>query len=181
MLDLSKEELLNIMAKRPQVKASKVMNVLIKLSKKKLALEAPKVEKKEETTDEKKAEDAKDEDVEMKEDKKEEEKKVVELDEKPEENIPEQNLVLEIQPFVKYITWEYTDAEYYLKEVKEKLALSMEDQNLAMTQMLESFVAHSNKPRIHQQNTASPKDVQEQIRPSCPSRQSAPPLGLIIL
>jgi len=225
MLDLSKEELLNIMAKRPQVKASKVMNVLIKWSKKKLALEAPKVEKKEETTDEKKPEDAKDDDVEMKEDKKEEEKKddakvddtkkeettegkcdedkkedakedkkvddekkddkkeaeaddkseVVELDEKPEDNIPEQNLVLEIQPFVKYITWEYTDAEYYLKEVKEKLALSMEDQNLAMTQMLESFVAHSNKPSIHQQNTARPKEVQEQIRPSSPSRQSAPP------
>ena len=60
MLDLSKEELLNIMAKRPQVKASKVVNVLIKWSKKNLALEAPKVEKKEETTDEKKAEDAKD-------------------------------------------------------------------------------------------------------------------------
>merc|ERR1712126_546265 len=75
MLDLSKEELLNIMAKRPQVKASKVMNVLIKWSKKKLVLEAPKVEKKEESTGEKKAEDAKDDDVEMKEDKKEEEKK----------------------------------------------------------------------------------------------------------
>merc|ERR1712025_1181742 len=72
MLDLSKEELLNIMAKRPQVKASKVMNVLIKWSKKKLVLEAPKVEKKEESTSEKKAEDAKDGDVEMKEDKKEE-------------------------------------------------------------------------------------------------------------
>jgi len=75
MLDLSKEELLNIMAKRPQVKASKVMNVLIKWSKKKLVLEAPKVEKKEESTGEKKAEDAKYDDVEMKEDKKEEEKK----------------------------------------------------------------------------------------------------------
>merc|ERR1712126_768935 len=101
MLDLSKEELLNIMAKRPQVKASKVMNVLIKWPKKKLVLEAPKVEKKEESTGEKKAEDAKDDDVEMKEDKKEEEKKddkkdaaaddkseVVELDEKTKENIP---------------------------------------------------------------------------------------------
>ena len=62
MLDLSKEELLNIMAKRPQVKASKVMNVLIKWSKKKLALKAPKVEIKAKTTDE---------NEEMKEDKKE--------------------------------------------------------------------------------------------------------------
>merc|ERR1712055_614646 len=85
-----------------------------------------------------KAEDAKDGELEMKEDKTEEEP-------------AEQDLVLAIQHFVKYITWEYTDAEYYLKEVKGILALSTEDQNLAMTQMLESFVAHSNKPSIHQQ------------------------------
>merc|ERR1712243_418602 len=79
MLDLSKEELMNIMSKRPQVKASKVMNVLIKWAKKKLALEAPKIEKKEEHTEDTqkddKVEDAKDGDVEMKEDKTEEEKK----------------------------------------------------------------------------------------------------------
>merc|ERR1712133_247354 len=105
--------------------------------------------KKEETTEGKSDEEKKDDKKEAAADDKSE---VVELDEKPEENIPEQNLVLEIQPFVKYIIWEYTDAEYYLKEVKEKLALSMEDQNLAMTQMLESFAAHSNKPSIHQQN-----------------------------
>ena len=52
----------------------------------------------------------------------------------------------------------------------------MEDENLAMTQMLESFVAHSSKQQtMHQQNAARPKEVQEQIRPSSPSRQSAPP------
>jgi len=227
MLDLSEEELMNIMSKRPQVKASKVMNVLIKWAKKKLALEAPKIEKKEEpsedTKKEDKVEDAKDGDVEMK-DKTEEEKKddvkvddtkkeestegksdedkkedgkedkkvdeekkedkketsddkseIVELDEKTEEEPAEQDLVLAIQHFVKYITWEYTDAEYYLKEVKGKLALSMEDQNLAMTQMLESFVKHGNKQNVHQQSAARPKEVQEQIRPSSPSRQSAPP------
>jgi len=229
MLDLSKEELLNIMEKKPQVKARKVMNVLIKWSKKKLALEAPKVEKKEESAEdakkeEKKEDDSKDSDVEMKEEKKEEEKKdeakqddakkeetaesksdedkkddakddkkadeekkddkketsedkseIVELDEKTEEEPSEQDLVAEIQPFVKYITWDHTDAEYYLKEVKEKLALSMEDQNLAMTQMLESFVANTNKPSVHTPSAARPKEVQEQIRPSSPSRQSAPP------
>merc|ERR1712074_246001 len=68
---------------------------------------------------------------------------VVELDEKPEEKQSKQDLVLAIQHCIKYITWDYSDAEYYLKEVKGKLALSMEDENLAMTQMLESFVAHS--------------------------------------
>merc|ERR1712136_215918 len=65
MLDLSEEELMNIMSKRPQVKASKMMNVLITWSKIKLAPDAPKVENKEETTNEKKAEDAKGDDVEM--------------------------------------------------------------------------------------------------------------------
>merc|ERR1712156_1203397 len=227
ILDLSKEELMNIMSRKPQVKASKVMDVLIRWAKKKLALEAPKVEKKEEL-EENKVEEVKDDDVEMKEDKTEETKKdetkaedaksdetkeeqtkenkldeekkedvkkeekkegdeekkeavsddkaeVVELDEKTEETVSEQNLVLEIQDFIKYITWEYSDAEYYLKEVKGKFAMSMEDQNLAMTQMLESFVARSNKPSMTQQNTARPKEVQEQIRPPPPSRQSAPP------
>merc|ERR1712203_925772 len=69
MLDLSKEELMNIMSRKPQVKASKVMDVLIRWAKEKLALEAPKVEKKEETAEEgkeeKKVEEVKDEDVEM--------------------------------------------------------------------------------------------------------------------
>ena len=53
--------------------------------------------------------------------------------------------------------------------------MSMEDQNLAMTQMLESFVRRGNKQSIPQQNVAKPKEVQEQIRPSSPSGQSAPP------
>ena len=126
-------------------------------------------EKKEDAKKDKKVDEEKKDD--KKEAAAEDKSEVVELDEKPEENIPQQKLVLEIQPFVKYITWEYTDAEYYLIEVKEKLAHSMEDQNLAMTQMLESFVAHSNKPSIHQQNTARPKEVQEQIRPSSPNSQ----------
>jgi len=47
--------------------------------------------------------------------------------------------------------------------VKEKLALSMEDQNLAMTQMLESFVAHSNKPTKHRQTQRSSRTNQTLI------------------
>merc|ERR1712088_46268 len=75
MLDLSEEELMNIMSKRPQVKARKAMDVLIKWAKKKLALEAPKIEKAEESGEEaKKVEEVKD-DVEMKEDKAEDAKK----------------------------------------------------------------------------------------------------------
>jgi len=187
ILDLSKEELMNIMSRKPQVKASKVMDVLIRWAKKKLALEETKKEEdtktdetKEGKLDEEKKEDVKtDEKKEGDEEKKEattdDKSEVVELDEKTEETVSEQNLILEIQDFIKYITWEYSDAEYYLKEVKGKFAMSMEDQNLAMTQMLESFVRRGNKQSIPQQNVAKPKEVQEQIRPSSPSRQSAPP------
>merc|ERR1712212_866038 len=90
MLDLSEEELYNIMAKRPQVQGRKAMDVLIKWAKKKFALEAPKVEKKE-VEEEKKVEEVKDaETTEDKKDdvKKEEEKKdeVKKEDEKSEES-----------------------------------------------------------------------------------------------
>ena len=157
---------------------------------------------KEEETKECKLDEEKKEDVKTDEKKEGDEKKkevvsddkaeVVELEEKTEETVSKQKLVMEIQDFITYITWEYSDAEYYLKEVKGKFAMSMEDQNLAMTQILESFVArsntpsmtqqntarpkesfvaHCNKPSMAQQNTARPKEFQEQISPSLPSRQ----------
>ena len=121
ILDLSKEELMNIMSRKPQVKASKVMDVLIRWAKKKLALEETKKEEdtktdetKEGKLDEEKKEDVKtDEKKEGDEEKKEattdDKSEVVELDEKTEETVSEQNLILEIQDFIKYITWEYSD------------------------------------------------------------------------
>ena len=53
--------------------------------------------------------------------------------------------------------------------------MPMEDQNLAMTRMLVSFVRRGNMQSIPQQNVPKPIEVQEQIRPSSPSRQSASP------
>ena len=84
MLELSEEELMNIMKRRPQVKAAKVMDVLIKWAKKKFALEAPKVEKKLEATEEPKKE-VKD-DVEMKEEKKDETTEETKKDEEKKED-----------------------------------------------------------------------------------------------
>ena len=96
ILDLSKEELMNIMSRKPQVKASKVMDVLIRWAKKKLALEETKKEEdtktdetKEGKLDEEKKEDVKtDEKKEGDEEKKEavsdDKAEVVELD----DNIP---------------------------------------------------------------------------------------------
>merc|ERR1712179_56006 len=231
MLDLSEEELMNIMSRRPQVKATKVMDVLIRWAKKKFAALASKVEKKEEVVEAKKEDEkvevVKDDDVEMKEDGKEDEKKeetktedtkkdeskseedkkdadkpeedkkveekneekkeekkedvvkdekseVIEIDEKPEEKPAEVDLILALQHFVKFVTWDHSDAAYYLKEVKAKLVLSMEDQNTAMSQMLESFVTFSSKQTTMQQNNARTKEVTEPIRPQSPNRQQSP-------
>merc|ERR1712088_94704 len=222
MLDLSEDELYNIMAKRPQVKGSKVMDVLIKWAKKRFALEAPKVEKKEEVAekDEKKVEEVKD--VEMAEEKKDDVKKEEEkmdVDAKAEENkdetkketeepkkdeakadekkaeekveetkddiveiidekekVPEEtqeyDYVAKLEKFVQFISWDHTDAPYYLKEVRTKKILSTEAQNEAMTKMLESFVANDGKQSFQSQ---AGKMQQEQIRPQSPAmRQMGP-------
>merc|ERR1712060_166314 len=77
MLDLSEEELMNIMSNRPQVKASKVMNVNIKWATNLLALDEEKKENKKETSDDK--------------------SEIVVLGEKTEEEPAEQDVVLAIQ------------------------------------------------------------------------------------
>lgn len=58
----------------------------------------------------------------------------------------EKNLVLAIRHFSKYITREFADTEYYFREVKRNLALSIKNQNLAMVQMLVSLVYSNNDP-----------------------------------
>jgi len=247
MLDLSEEELYNIMAKRPQVQGRKAMDVLIKWAKKKFALEAPKVEKKEaeeekkveevkdaETSEEKKddvkKEDEKKEEIKKEDDKSEETKKdeekkddeKMDVDSKPEEEKKEESkkegdeakkeetkadekkaeekkedtkddiveiideketvqeeqiefdYVAKLEKFVKFIKWDHTDAPYYLKEVRGKKVLSTEDQNEAMTQMLEAFVANDGKSSFQSQQQAG-KMQQEQIRPQSPAmRQMGP-------
>jgi len=216
ILDLSEEELLNIMKRRPEVQARKVMEVLIKWAKKRFAIEAPKEDipieekkeepKKEDAKDDTKKEETKveggDSDVEMVEDKKDEAKKEeekkddskkeeekkedtkkeedtkmeedkkddikkedskveeIKVEEKP---VVEVNLILALQHFVKYLQWDHTDAPYYLSEVRGKLILSEEDQNGAMTDMLQSFVDYTGKQQQMQQTAAKAKLQQEQI------------------
>jgi len=87
ILDLTEDELLNIMSRRPEVTARKVMDVLIRWGKKKFAVEAPKPEPKKEEPkkeDEKKEEEKKD-DTKKDDDKKEEEKEAEKKDETKEE------------------------------------------------------------------------------------------------
>jgi hypothetical protein len=68
------------------------------------------------------------------EEKKEEEKEV----EKVKEQKP--NLIPSLQPFIKYIHWDHGDADFFLKEVRDNFIMTEEDENVAMGEMLKSFV-----------------------------------------
>merc|ERR1712112_281812 len=124
--------------------------------------------KKEETkADEKKAE-------EKKEDTKDDIVEIIDEKETVVEEQVELDYVAKLEKFVKFITWDHTDAPYYLKEVRGKKVLSTEDQNEAMTKMLESFVANDGKSSFQSQQQAG-KMQQEQIRPQSPAmRQMGP-------
>merc|ERR1712109_54274 len=92
--------------------------------------------------DETKSEEKKD-DVKKEEEKKEDDiVEIIDEEKKVTEEPQEYDYVERLGRFVKFITWDHTDAPYYLKEVRGKKVLSTEDQNEAMTKMLESFVAN---------------------------------------
>lgn len=59
--------------------------------------------------------------------------------------IPEMNLIKPLASFVKFITWEKADAEYYLRVVRGRKIMTEEDENDAMAQILRSFV-ETNQP-----------------------------------
>merc|ERR1711909_201814 len=107
--------------------------------------------------------------------KKDEPKAEEKKDEEPkEEEVPELDYVSKLEKFVEFINWDHTDAAYYLKEVRPKKILSKENQNDAMTKMLESFVAYDGKQQFQIQQNAA-KVQQEQIRPQSPmNRQMGP-------
>lgn len=161
ILELSQDELLSLVEKEPEVQGKKLMSVLIRWAKKKYVPELPAIEAavKEETpkegeekTEEKKSEEAGD-------DSKKEEK--VET-EKPKE--PEQpNLVTPLQPFMKFIRWDHSDAEFFLKEVRNCKIMMEEDENRALTQMLQSFVdmgaARYTKGPVSQTGRRTPTPV----------------------
>merc|ERR1712156_694242 len=192
ILDLTEDELLNIMSRRPEVTARKVMDVLIRWGKKKFAVEAPKPEPKKEEPkkeDEKKEEEKKDEDKkdeaskdttktddkieEKKEEKKKEEKKAEEKveEKKVEEKPAEIDLINPLKSLVEYVKWDHADAPYYLKEIRGKPILSMEAQNSAMTQMLQAFVDNSQKtPQSSSQASTAAKMGPKSAQPAVTQR-----------
>jgi len=83
IMDLTEDEMLNIMSRRPEVSAKKVMDVLIRWGKKKFAIEAPKEEPKKEEPkkEEEKKEETKKDEVKKDDEKKEESKDAEKKDE----------------------------------------------------------------------------------------------------
>ena len=62
----------------------------------------------------------------------------VEADKSP--ALQEINLVKHLEPFIKYVKWESTDADYFLKTVRGHNIMTEENENAAMAQMLQSFI-----------------------------------------
>merc|ERR1712112_282522 len=162
--DLSEEELIELISKEPEVQAKKLMSVLIKWAKKRYLPETDeepekKKPKLEETEEKKTEEKTEKDDAEKKEDDKtEEEKKKVE--EKP-------NLIPSLQPFIKYIHWDHSDAEFFLKEVRNSKIMTEEEENVAMGEMLRSFV--DKKPA--QSGKTQPSRITSRTQPTPASRR----------
>jgi len=166
VLDLSEEELIELISKEPEVQAKKLMSVLIKWAKKRYLPETdeepekkkPKLEETEAVKSEEKAEKDDAEKPKEEGEKKEEEKKEDEEKKKAEEK---PNLIPSLQPFIKYIHWDHADADFFLKEVRNNKIMTEDEENVAMGEMLRSFV--DRKPA---QNTKG--------QPSQNTRRAAP-------
>ena len=60
--------------------------------------------------------------------------------------VQEINLVKSLEPFIKYVRWESRDAEYFLKTVRGNNIMTEENENAAMSNMLQSFI--DNQPLV---------------------------------
>ena len=67
----------------------------------------------------------------------------VENKSEPEQDI---NLIKSLEPFIKYVRWESKDADYFLKNVHGNNIMTEENENAAMSHMLQSFI--DNQPLV---------------------------------
>ena len=61
--------------------------------------------------------------------------------------VQEINLVKSLEPFIKYVRWESRDADYFLKTVRGNNIMTEENENTAMSNMLQSFI--DNQPLVN--------------------------------
>merc|ERR1712115_445942 len=92
-------------------------------------------------------------------------------DEKPEEDTKKveekPNLIPSLQPFIKYIHWDHADAEFFLKEVRNNKIMTEEEENVAMGEMLRSFV--DKKPSAG--TKGQPSRITSRTQPTPASRR----------
>merc|ERR1712126_768102 len=200
VLDLTETEMQDIMEKKPEVAAKKVIDVLVKWARKRMQAEIKteegdkqkdvekkdKAEKLEETSTEKTKEGKMDEttdntkdgekstDTEKKEQTAEStsSEKDTKTETKPTLEVDE-DFIAPLENLVKHVKWSSTDAEYYLKEVSTKKILSEDTKNSAMTQMLQAFV--DLNPFNQVTPTASrmgPKSIQQQQQRTTPQNRN---------
>jgi len=175
VLDLSEEELIELISKEPEVQAKKLMSVLIKWAKKRYLPETdeepekkkPKLEETEAAkTEEKAVKDEADkpkEEGEKKEEEKKEEEEKKKVEEKP-------NLIPSLQPFIKYIHWDHADADFFLKEVRNNNIMTEDEENVAMGEMLRSFV--DRKPA--QNGKGQPSSITRRTAATPATRRGSP-------
>ena len=60
--------------------------------------------------------------------------------------VQEINLVKSLEPFIKYVRWESRDADYFLQTVRGNNIMTEENENAAMSNMLQSFI--DNQPLV---------------------------------
>jgi len=145
VLNLSEDEMLSLVEKKPEVQAKKLMSVLIRWAKKKYNIKGAEDEPLEKKIKIEEGEEPKETtEAEKKEDGKEEKEKVAEEKDKSEADVPKEeenpNLISYLQPFVQYMRWDHADADYFLKEIHNKNIMTQEDENNALTEMLQSYV-----------------------------------------
>lgn len=134
MLELSQDDLTSLMQKQPICQAKKVVDVLIRWSRKRQNLDpCPTPAKR--VCVENNANAAIGEQT------------ANNVEDKP---APEQdiNLVKSLEPFIKYVRWESKDADYFLKTVHGNNMMTEENENAAMSHMLQSFIDNQPLARI---------------------------------
>jgi len=174
VLDLSEEELIELISKEPEVQAKKLMSVLIKWAKKRYLPEddeQPEAKKpKVEDTEEKKTEEKTDKDSTEKKDGEGEKKDDEKTEEETKKVEEKPNLIPSLQPFIKYIHWDHADAEFFLKEVRNNKIMTEEEENVAMGEMLRSFV--DKKPAAA--TKGQPSRISSRSQPTPASRRGSP-------
>lgn len=192
ILNLSEEEMIHLIEKEPEVQAKKLMSVLIKWARKRQFVPEPSeepVEKKqkldevtikEENTESEKETEKKETDQEIKKDE-DKEKSKEEANEEDKKSEPSASLIEPLQPFVKHIHWDHGDAEFFLKDVHAKNILSEEAENVALEEMLKSFIQRKpiGREQIGRRPSMGPASRRGPARPSERGPASGPDLAVV--